>query len=1066
MGHAHPARRWGLIALVLGVALFVLLRQERQGSIDGSSAAHDNLAVYSTETTSLDGPVVPSTVKLAPEQTREVSLASPDAALMGIVRSSLGEPIVNAEVELVWLTGEDREWELAWHGGEWGALERVRQKTESGPDGGFSLLLTPPEGALGAVVSATHAAFAAGLLVLPVERERWPAPVELLLDPASPMKCLVLDAQGRPAAGASVEQYGTTPRSAEMGEGGVSSERARRTLLRSHVTGPDGRVELGPFPGVNAFVARRGAEASLPWSGAWQGQVTLRLLPTFEVGGDVSLPSWEHLNYVGERRMTIAVQSRNLWRELKTIRSVNDGLWGPVSLPLVDADRYRVRLEGSPIIPEEWFFSPPTAGARLRHDFAPTLGHTVWFRITDEQGRVIPTAVVKVRWQDPTNREHWNFVERSQNGSGQIEVWSLPLGSFKFTASAPGYVPYHSSLLPVARYEKGHAAVTLLDAVRVRGNCTYRGKPVEDFEILFWNPAEYGRTTTRSFFGREDGSFELDEAPGGSFWITASSSLSPVCEPVEVQCAPGATAEVTLELLDGIMGKGRVVDRSTGAPVQDAAVHLFVKGGIAPVARWGLPVPVRSDGTFELAGFLPGESHIRVLAPGYSDLFSSREVTSGRTLDWGDLALVRAQELKLVLEPPERATGASVLVSGSADLPGIDFEQGVALYPNVSEGQYALYISELGDIETFKEVTLQPGGDWTVRTPIAGPNRLSVQVVPDKGTVASRVWMIDASYLSQQGHRTVRTKFQRGDGPVEFEGIDGPSVTVQVVEFDGKTTSARGSFQDGELHLDVPLGDESFLLRVVDEQGEPIPGVRVIVNDPETPALNVFGSTDAQGLCPLQGIPKREIVVNLQHGSKGSHFGIPVDASTRKAELVLDGRARLDLQFLDGELPLSGVTCNIVDADGSAFLQGPVSDDQGRATILGLGADTYQLKATRADCWPADFFAEARIEGAPSPVQVRRLADLELEIHAQGGLPVFDLAVELTSLEFEADVAGWIAAERVRSEGLRTDIHGRIRVEGLPRGAYRWRAVTAATPSEGVLEIGPGDSDPIRVVLP
>jgi hypothetical protein len=962
------------------------------------------------------------------------------------------------------VTQEDIDWECAWHSDDWGELVRTRFETESDLRGEFTLQLRAPEPCLGAVLSAAHPGYSAGVLVLKDDRSTWPAPLEIALEPARSMTILVLDSAGRPSAAAEVEQFGTTRAGAEQG---LNVNRANRLLRRFHTTSADGTVEVGPFPGTQVFVARRGEEASVPWSGTWQERVTLRLVPTFEVGGEVSMPSWEHLNYVGERRITIAAQSRNLWRTLHTIRSVENGPWGPVRLPLVAAERYRVRLEGSPIIPVERLFEPPAAGARLRHDLVTEIGAYVLFRVADEEDRVIPTAVVRVEWQEPANPEHWNFLERSKNRFDQIDVWSLPPGSMKFTAFAPGYVPYVHDPIRTSFCEDLYFAITLPAAGRLRGKCLYRGEPVRDFEVVVSLSAAQNTSKSTTFFDREDGTFELDSVPNGSFTISASSFFTPACEPVAMHCAPGEIVEVTLELLDGIPGRGRVVDLATGMPLEDASIQMFVKGGIGPIARWGLPLPVRSDGSFEFRGFLPGKNFARALAPGYSNLVVVRDSGAESILEWGDIALTPAQDFTIELVPPERAEGALVLAKGATTLPGRTFSDGSVVYRGVSAGTYGVTISEADETDTFVEMRLTPGSDWTLRVPVAGPNHLSVGVVSEAGNAMAQVSRLEASYESSQGFRTIRSKFTDARDVVEFEGIDAPFVTVQAFDANERATTAAGSFRDGILHLELRLGGRPFLLRVVDADGEPVSDVRVILSDPGAPGMTFFGSTDASGECSIHGVPTRDIVADLQH-ARGSHFGIPVDASSRSVELILDPRAKLELRFLDGELPLAGVICDVVDPSGAPFGPGrSTSDDQGRATIASLGADTYRVRATRADCWPVDFEAEARVEGGPRTIQMRRLGELEIQVFASSGLPVPDLPVELVSLELETDVAAWIAAGRVRGEGLITDPRGRIRLERLPRGSYRWRIVRPSTePLEGSLRVEPEEQAPVRISLP
>lgn len=976
-------------------------------------------------------------------------------------------PLVNATVHFTVLSTEDIEWELAWFADDWGRLNRESMMTRTGPGGLFEFD-APLASPSGAVVWATHPDHLAAAQVLGKDRESWPHDVRLVLDPSDSIDVFVRESGGRAVAGAIVEQFGLTPRGASRTTGAFNERLARRLMTASRTTGPDGTASFEPLPGEQIFSATHADLASVSWRGPARERVVLTLHPTFEVRGQVSIPSWEHLNYVGERRITIAAQTRNLWRTLHTVRSVENGEYGPVVLPLVESDRYRIRLEGSPIIPVEVFFEPPRAGARLTLDLATEIGVNVSFRVSDREDRLIPEAVVKVMWQSPERLDHWNFVERSCNESGLINVWSLPAGAMKFEASAPGYVPFISGIEATSTYDHSYAQIRLEQAGRLRGRCTHEGQPVTDFEVIVWQPALVLGTSPTTFFDREDGRFEIDTVPVGEFWVTASSADLVGGEPLQVSCPPGGEVEVELELTRGLLGHGQVVDAGTGDPIADAEVQIFVKGGITPVARWGLPRPVEADGTFEFAGFVPGVNHLRVQAPGYSRNVQQQELAPGGTIDWGTIAMERSSAFRIELERADTSLRVEVSGEGSQVIPAHVFtEDNTLVVPDVSSGNYYLKFMEGSGVETYLEMELVPGQNWILRERIDGPNTLTVEVQPETGHSLPQLSRVEVAYLSSQGFRHERAGVPR-NGVARFEGIDSERVTVHVYDGLGEPLATSGGvFAGADLHLVLTLGGEPFDLRVIDPEGEPIPEVRVLVTDPESPGSVWITGTDASGECRIIGVPERAVTVHLEHASHGSHYGIALDGTSRSAEVVLDGRGKLDLLVRDGDEPLADIFCRVVDTNGTPLQPQAKTDAGGRAVLAALAVAPYHLSFHRSDCWEVQATVTAKLAGDPTPVQVRRLADLELQILSASGLPVHDLAVELTSLEFEAAVAGWLEEGRVRSEGLRTDLRGQIRVERLPRGSYRWRLTPpSGEPLEGQIELEPGQNPPVRLVLP
>jgi hypothetical protein len=364
------------------------------------------------------------------------------------------------------------------------------------------------------------------------------------------------------------------------------------------------------------------------------------------------------------------------------------------------------------------------------------------------------------------------------------------------------------------------------------------------------------------------------------------------------------------------------------------------------------------------------------------------------------------------------------------------------------------------------EVELESGADWTLTHRIAGPNRLTVEILSEDERALDQVSWVVASYTAPQGFRATRSRRRELGALVEIEGIDAPSVQVKLSDGEKTLASMTGSFVDGRLHLRIPLGGESFLLSVVDRDREPVAGVRVLVNDPRDPNFLLFGATNGLGQCLLSGVPMREILVNLQHPTKGNHFGLRCDASSGRAEVMLDGSAELDLRFRDGDVPIPSVSCGIVDFGGRQMIQESVADETGRVLIQNLGRDRYRLSAWKNGCWPIRFEAEATEEAPPTTIQIRRLGDLEIEVVASSGLPVSELDLELTSEELGEAVADWIADGRVTSSGLVTDLRGRILVEGLPHGSYHWMVNIPDETLQGELIVKPGTRTMHRIALP
>lgn len=859
----------------------------------------------------------------------------------------------------------------------------------------------------------------------------------------------VVNESGDPVPGALVEQFAR--------DGDVHH------LHRTETTSADGSCKIESLAGEQVLVASLGHERSTPWQGTARERVRLTLRPTFELSGSVSFPL---LTGDGRSapRLTIAGQARNLWRTLQVIPQVASGALGTLELPCMDVDRYRVRLEGGGLVPAEAFLDPPPAGARRVVTLASELGVGVTFRVRDQEDEPIDGAVVKVKWQSPDRPDHWNQTEAHTDASGFVTVAGIPPGTMMHETRAAGFVSKHSGLEPTSPGENSFIRVELDPAGRLTGRCTRGGVPVEDFEVLVWN--EIGAIPqSHPFLDREDGRFEIDSVPLGTFWVTANTPDHPGGEPLTTSCGPDGHAEVEIDLPELVLGRGRVVDARTGEPIPEAAIQVFVPASPIPIARWGLPVPVESDGTFQIAAFLPGSNPVRALAPGYSNRIATAESIGG-VVDYGTVGLERTQDLEIVLERSDPSIDVRVSGRGVQILDEHRFgSDGRLVYENVSAGAYALYFVT-GDYEsTTVEVELAPGQDWVVRERVDGPGHLSVECrLPDGRPYGGR-FQTYTTYLSSQDMRHERRALS-DSGIARTEGIDARSVSVRVADWDGQDIGAGGGrFSGDELHVVATIDDDPFALRVVDADGRPLSSVRVLLEDPRIPGMTLFGLTDDSGECRLIGVPPHEVLVHLEHSS-GARYGVRVDASTRAAELELDPSARIQVVTRDGDFPIEGALVSVINDTRISLTADVFSDASGLATIPALAPGPYLVQATRADCWRREATVEARSEGEPAVLQVRRLASLTLEVLTPSGIPVADLQVSLESVEFDTPVSRWAAEGLVPDTSLVSDLHGRVRAERIPRGDYRWRIERSGQALEGLVTALPGSKEPVRIVLP
>jgi hypothetical protein len=226
--------------------------------------------------------------------------------------------------------------------------------------------------------------------------------------------------------------------------------------------------------------------------------------------------------------------------------------------------------------------------------------------------------------------------------------------------------------------------------------------------------------------------------------------------------------------------------------------------------------------------------------------------------------------------------------------------------------------------------------------------------------------------------------------------------------------------------------------------------------------------SDSEGWASIFGLPHKPILMDVQHSTLGKRFGIPVDASSRELEIVLEANGTLVLRIQDGRTALVGADTRLETTDGTVLSSRTLeTDGQGTVRYELLGEGTYRVGCKRADCWPATVDVTLGPNAKETRVvEMRRLGDLRLQALDAEGRPRSGATVLLRSLEFEYEVLDWIREKRVQARGLTSDASGEILVRGLPHGKYSWSVAQEERDLSGTLELEPGRETQFPIRLP
>lgn len=993
-----------------------------------------------------------------------------DTKFSGQVAALDGSPLSGARVSWTAWDKKDVEWEPAWQLDDWGALARLARETATDGHGRFSFD-EEVFGEHGTVLWATHEDHESACVLLEPDQELTPASATLRLQPLPGIRVRVVDAAGDPVAGAIVEQYGLTASRASRGSDGRTQERARRLLARRYTTDSTGTTRCGPFVGEQILVAHQGTQRSIPWRGVRQDEVLLRLGDSFTIGGSVAFPDWSHLGYEGERRIVVRARLGDDLETLVSSRPTLDGEWGPLSVPLIQGAEFSLELAGSPIVPLIETFLAPAAGGHVTLDLFPELGHSLAFFIQDEEGNPLGDAQVASYWHAG---EYERVLRRRAESDGHAFNWSLPSEvEVRTFVTAPGFAGQWCYPILLPENPPATHRIILTKGAVLQGRCTHAGQPVPDFEVVVWVSGRSTETqVARSFKGREDGRFEMDGVPEGRLQVTAGTASLPFCRPALVELP--STQAIEIELFSPTLGTGQVVDLETSGPLEGARVQVLTVTAENVIRPWGAVHRTDGEGRFSIPGFLPGRNMIRVQADGFAERDVPAFSRGPEDVDFGRIGLDRRQLLTIQLvtdEGPVSIAGMTAQGSDGTLLPRKPFDaSGVARFEDVDPGtRFLLLEGAVQPSWTFLRLHLERGRKWSFTHKVAGRRRLHVEVTGENEQRPSYRGLA-VTYVNRDGVTTESgVPFPVGGG-MSLDGIDADSALVTII---GATSQlplfAVADLEGEDLHARLDLEGRPLVLRVVDREGVPIPGVAVRLGDAGPAAYFILGATDGGGRCEFRGLAGRQLLVSLDHESRGRRIGIPVDGGAGEVELVLSATGRLDLRIRDGAEPIAGVQAKaLVTPVGPRWNYFGTSDEEGAILVSDLGEGSYRVLTEHPECWPAAANVTATASPAACEIQVRRRGGLVLQVRTPDGFPVRALPVELVSEEFGADVGAWIDEGTVTSRaGLVSDAKGEIRIERLPRGPYRYRVRTPAGEERvGRGEVLAGKLVSLPIVLP
>ncbi len=384
--------------------------------------------------------------------------------------------------------------------------------------------------------------------------------------------------------------------------------------------------------------------------------------------------------------------------------------------------------------------------------------------VRDERGAPVARAEVRV------GSFGLKSALTAADGDGVFLLDSVPIGAFTVAAKAEGAGEARAEFIGVAGAELRWDA-TLLRATTLRGRVTANGGAVAGARVSArCMPASMQQWFADATSGG-DGAFEFTNCPAallhldvfsptsGSFVVATRDDVDPHGGEVllEVEASREPSAFVT----------GRVVDPN-GDAVAGAEVTVL---SASPDITGGHVVRTGADGRFLTPGCPPGEWFLFVHADGWSRLGAPRRtLTVGATTDFGDLRLVRGQNLVVTLQPDGGVDLTGLVIAlGDANC-GIATREptnGILRFPDVGPGDYELVAYARGVAQRRVTVRVSPDVETCVALPLSAGTEVRVDVRDERRE--PMVDRLETELIDGSGACIDRTPLTPGAEPMSWQ---------------------------------------------------------------------------------------------------------------------------------------------------------------------------------------------------------------------------------------------------------------------------------------------------------
>lgn len=970
-------------------------------------------------------------------------------------------------------TTDDAAWnaDSSWPFRAWDQLLSTSSVGQVTPEG--ELELSPPTGSQvsGSRLWITHQGFAAQCLEFaPGAVPTVPDRIELA--PAPPVRALVVDRADRPVANATVWTVRDL-HPVDQRVGSAASRIASAYLVRRVLTDASGAALLPSLGDSQLCWARFGDSGSPVLRADGTHTVRIEIGPLIEVSGSI-VPDEPDVDL---RHAEVSIYRTKGSGGDRIARCMTDerGVFGPIAVPVDRASRHQLQAQGPGFIPNSVEIEQPEQGGRVALEIRVSRGASVPMRVVElvgeEEPKPVSGAYVAALW-DVGGR--WEKARGLTDEDGYVSVGRLPLCAVSLETRASGFAPTHGTFT-IQGDVTPYLEIPLERGRPVIGRVLDGEAPVPEFTIHIV-ASDVTNRSMQAFRGRSDGSFALDLPPGGAWTLFAVSEDRVQANAIVVDLRGDSPIEsVILRVKPPLGAHGRVIDARTNEPVEGARIQAFTSMGQTSIAPFGPAVSTGPDGTFEVLGLAPGRGFLSVEHQRYAGTMEVCEVGEEKRNDFGIIPLSTGASVRIEVSDWSGEVSGAIecrLTGPSLVDPRRVPADGVLSFERLSPGSWTIELTLPGGRSVQQSLAIRSESAHVVRFDLSPEGALEVELVPAPGVVIPDGARVVARTVGSTtgGHSRSSFAFVPPSRLVRIETLGADRVHLTLCDSNWREIASSSIIEVRTAPRPIHFVIEQIELttRLVDQDGEPLVNQRVLAVDLER-GWSSYLATDGSGRLSTPPWPYGSCSLLVHRGHLGYGLVHGVTSRPLPAEIRCDFRSNLRLTVHDAGAAIAGAIVFLEDGvRGDLEVEYLPTDETGTVEFGPLVAGDYTVRVVHPSIWPKAERVRVATEITSATLDVRRRGSAHLVV-SRAGTPIASSPVRILSEEFIADVAAWVAQGLVTSSThtLTTDGDGSLRLDGLPRGRYRWETNGSdGGTTSGVFDVEPLQRVDVEITVP